>query len=257
MTEKREKLAAAQPYVPPMTDTGSPVLDAYFQEHRMPVASRPHDPYQGTGYGDYGVDHADSMTGEQFFSDYLSSLHGPHLVSPVPSLEQREGKHGDVRLDLRGRPVEFEVKLERKGASTGRHALEFGEYNTDHRGQVQSDRAPGWFRATKADVVVPIVPLDDGTLVMYPYHVRELRDHLRKMAQEAHLRGDHMLDKSGHLDHERMLDVLSGIIPDSRHTLGPVNHLSQGRFKRSRSLCLPYSYLVKEGLARPYHVDFV
>lgn len=233
-------------------------LDMWFQENRMPANLRPHDSWNHNHGAptNYRRDMRNSLTGEEFFENYLKSLHEPNNVHPVDGMEQKYSHRGDFVLNHANGQKEFEVKLERKGAETGRHALEFGEYNTDYHGNLQSERVPGWFRASKADIVVPVVPMSDGTVVLYPYDLQKVRQHLTKMAQQAHLAGEDMLDKDGHLDHAKMLEVLARNIENARHTLGPVNTLRSGGYKRSRSLCLPYQFLVKNQLSKPYVVRF-
>lgn len=236
-------------------------LDVWFQDHQMPISMRPHDSWN-ENHGarrsttNYRRDYRDSITGEDFFENYLKRLHGHTNVWPVDGEEQRHNHRGDLILDHNTGSKEFEVKLERKGAETGRHAMEFGEYHSDHRGNVQDERAPGWFGASKADIIVPVVPMSDGTVVMYPYDLQQMRRFLAVLASKAQKEGHNMRDELGNLDKAKILNALELQIENSRHTLGPINTLREGGYKRSRSLCVPYEFLIKNKLTKPYIVHF-
>lgn len=237
-------------------------LDTWFQDHQMPISMRPHDSWnQNHGSKrsttNYRRDFRDSITGEDFFENYLRRIHGAQNVSLVDGLEQRYNHRGDLVLNhnITG-PKEFDVKLERKGAETGRHALEFGEYYSDYHGNIQEERAPGWFSSSKAHIIVPVVPMPDGTVIMYPYNLAEMRKFLATMAAQAQKNGYDMHGEHGGYDKAKILDTLSYQIENSRHTLGPINTLREGGYKRSRSFCVPYDFLIKNNLTKPYIVHF-
>jgi hypothetical protein len=63
-------------------------------------------------------------------------------------------------------------------------------------------------------------------------------------------------DKNGNYDKGLILEMLESQIENSRHTLGPLNRLREGGYKRSRSLCVPYDFLTKNKLTKPYIVHF-
>lgn len=236
-------------------------LDVWFQDHQMPISMRPHDSWN-ENHGarrsttNYRRDYRDSITGEDFFENYLRRLHGHPNVSQVDWEEQRYNHRGDLILSHNTGPKEFEVKLERKGAETGRHAMEFGEYYSDHHGNIQEARAPGWFGSSNADIIVPVVPMSDGTVVMYPYDLKAMRKFLAGLGAEAIKHGHNAKDENGNYDKALILDILQSQIENSRHTLGPINTLREGGYKRSRSLCVPYEFLIKNKLTKPYIVHF-
>lgn len=239
----------------------TPDLDVWFQDQRMPLSMRPHASWNANHGArhtttNYRRDYRDSVTGEDFFENYMGGIHGHPNVNVVDWDEQRYNHRGDLLLNHESGPKEFEVKLERKGAETGRHAMEFGEYHTDYHGNVQDERAPGWFRSSKADIIVPVVPMPDGTVIMYPYDLKEMRKHLATVATKAVKAGATARDESGGYDRSLILDILEREIENSRHTLGPINTLREGGYKRSRSICVPYDYMVKNKLTRPYIVHF-
>ena len=241
-------------------NTKTPDLDTWFQDHQMPLWMRPHDSWNqnhGSRKTNYMRDFRDSLTGEDFFENYLRRVHGNEKVSTVDGLEQRENHRGDVVLyHPQAGKTEFEVKLERKGAETGRHALEIGEYNTDHNGYIYNRRAPGWFWSSKADIVVPVVPMSDGTVVMYPYHINEMRKFLAKIAAQAEADGYSIRDENGKPDKEKMIKAIADMLAGSAHTFGPINTLREGGYKRSRSLCIPYELLSRAQLTKPYSIRF-
>lgn len=243
------------------TDNKTTDLDIWFQDHQMPLSERPHNSWnQNHGARrsttNYRRDYRDSITGEDFFENYLKQIHGDHAVLPVERDEQRYNHRGDFILDHHNGRPEFEVKLERKGSETGRHAMEFGEYHSDHHGNIYDERSPGWFRASKADIVVPVVPMKDGTVVLYPYNIREMRDFLARLTSNAIQNGHNVKDQDGHYDRALILDALESQIENSRHTLGPINTLKDGGYKRSRSMCVPYEFLIRNHVVKPYIVHF-
>jgi hypothetical protein len=241
------------------TDIQTPDLDVWFQDHQMPLSMRPHDSWNQNHGGrttNYRRDYRDSITGEDFFENYLKGIHGKDNVFPVDREEQRYNHRGDVSLNHVGGPTEFEVKLERKGSETGRHAMEFGEYYSDYHGNVRDERAPGWFRSSKADIIVPVVPMSDGTVILYPYSIKAMRDFLAKISAKAARDGYNIKDEHGQYDRALILDSLESQIENSRHTLGPINTLPGGGYKRSRSICVPYEFLIKNHLMKPYVIHF-
>jgi hypothetical protein len=96
-------------------------LDVWFQDHHMPLDMRPHDSWSNNhgarrSTTNYRRDYRDSITGEDFFENYLKQLHGHQNVHVVDGEEQRYNHRGDLVLNHESGPQEFEVKLERKGA---------------------------------------------------------------------------------------------------------------------------------------------
>lgn len=247
--------------IPAANDIQTPDLDIWFQDHQMPLSMRPHDSWN-ENHGarrsttNYRRDYRDSITGEDFFENYLKQLHGPSNVDLVDGEEQRYNHRGDLILNHEFGPKEFEVKLERKGAETGRHAMEFGEYHSDYHGNVHDERAPGWFGSSKADIIVPVVPMSDGTVILYPYDLKDMRRFLAGLGSKAMQKGYNLKDDNGNYDKALILDALESQIENSRHTLGPINTLREGGYKRSRSICVPYEFLVKNKLTKPYIVHF-
>lgn len=236
-------------------------LDVWFQDHHMPLEMRPHDSWNNNhgarrSTTNYRRDYRDSLTGEDFFENYLKRLHGYQNVHVVDGEEQRYNHRGDLVLNHEFGPQEFEVKLERKGAETGRHAMEFGEYHADHYGNVYDERVPGWFSSSKANIIVPIVPMADGTVVLYPYNLKDMRKFLAEIGASAVENGYNVKDENGNYDKGLILEMLESQIENSRHTLGPINTLREGGYKRSRNLCVPYDFLTKNKLIKPYIVHF-
>lgn len=176
-------------------------------------------------------DMPDAIGAEELILRYMRDIHGPK-ASMVPEDEQKIHKMGDVRMPWRNSPVDLEVKMERKGAQTGRHALEISEYIVDGRGNPIKYHTPGWFGVTKAHVVVPVVPVDERTLALYPYSVKDMRDHMRELTRTHGARG--------------MESAVNGL----KITYGPVNHMDDGRMKRSMSVCVPYNHFVDRGIMR-------
>lgn len=238
-------------------DSDIEMLNYLFNDIEMSSDFLPPRIQRSGGYASYDQDYAHSVTGETFFEQYLKTIHGEDRVTSVPGYEQKEYKRGDCRLKVLDTQKEFEVKLERKGAETGRHALEFGEYDSDALGRIFDERSQGWFRLTMADIVVPVVPMLNGSVLLYPYSIFSIRRHLSSLTKTGITSGADLMNRSGHLDHEKMLDYLAEHITDSAHTLGPVNTLARGGYKRSRSLCIPYEYMIEQQLTKPYRVIFL
>lgn len=182
-------------------------------------------------------DMPDAVGAEVVVLKYLRDLHGPK-VSPVSDEEQKVHKMGDVRMPWHEASLDVEVKMERKGAVTGRHALEISEYIVDGAGNPLKKHVPGWFSATKANIVVAVVPVDDRTLALFPYSVRVMRDYMRELTLEHGAMG------------------LEAVIPGLKITYGPVNHMEDGRMKRSMSVCIPYQHLMSAGVMHRSRLDF-
>lgn len=233
------------------------VLDRLFQATTVLGKYRPRRPRPKKNFSvNYSSDYAESVPSELFFKHYMSKLHGDDSVSAVHKDEQFYGHRGDVFVKHQDGDVEFEVKFENKGLSTGRHAIEFTEYNTDYMGDVIAERCPGWFRLCKAHIVVPVVPTDEENIIMYPYDLSLLRRYLAKIAFQAHNDGNSMRSADGTINHKAMLEVLADLIDGAVCTYGPVNELGSGYYKRSMSLCIPYQYLLNANLTKPYLVTF-
>ena len=96
----------------------------------------------------------------------------------------------------------------------------------------------------------------DGTVVLYPYNLKDMRKFLAEIVAKAIKNGYNVKDENGNYDKALIVEMLKSQIENSRHTLGPINTLREGGYKRSRSLCVPYDFLTKNKLTKPYIVHF-